>query len=267
MMPHTPYWNPSRLARLHLLAFVIAVVAPFSAHADLLTEARDRRANSEHAKAAELFQRHLDSTDPSAAVYLELGQAHSAAGQSDRAALAFHRALLLDPSFTPARNDLDQVNRALGIPKAPLRRVDEIASLVPLDTLAVAAAAVFWSGAFLLLVTFFQAKRFLFSVFAGAMVLMGAVGLFVSGTTDPRFVDARAVMVMGDAGMPFYRTPTDDPAGKITTLSPGSVVHVLGTSGRWFHGELPGGQAGWFLQEGTEPLIPSQSSATSQPGS
>lgn len=267
MMPPTPLRTPSRPVRLHLLVLAIAVMAPFFAHADALTEARDRRANAEHAKAAELFQQYIDSTKPSAAVYLELGQAHAAAGQNAQAALAFRRALLLDPSFTPARNDLEQANRALGIPTAPPRRVDEIAALVPLDTLAVAAALVFWSGAFLLLVTLFKAKRLLVSVLAGTMVLLGAAGMLVCATTDPRLVDAHVVMVTGDDGTPFNRTPTDDPAAKITTLSPGSLVHVLGTSGRWFHGELFGGQAGWFLQEGTEPLIPPPSGTTTQPGS
>jgi uncharacterized protein YgiM (DUF1202 family) len=63
-------------------------------------------------------------------------------------------------------------------------------------------------------------------------------------------------MVMNQAGVVLYKVPSEDSAEKITTLNQGSVVEILSARGRWFHVELPGGQRGWFLQDGIAPLIP-----------
>jgi hypothetical protein len=63
-------------------------------------------------------------------------------------------------------------------------------------------------------------------------------------------------MVLSTNGAVLYKTPSEDASQKITTLGQGSVVKILSQRGRWCHGELPGGQRGWFLLEGTTPIIP-----------
>lgn len=246
-----------------LFAIFLAVVgAGIAARADLLTEARDRLANGEREAAAELFQRHLDSAAPSAAIYHELGQLHDSADKSAEAALAYSRALLLDPGFTPARVALQAANRDLGIPTPQLNWRDKVAAAVPSDMLAAGGSLAFWTGAFLLLVPLFRNRKNGRAIGFGVLfLLLGVASALLSRTTDPRTLHAREVMILGNDGTALQRTPTEDPAAKITTLAPGTLVNVLGTSGRWFHGRLPGGQQGWFLQDGVKPLLPAASSA------
>jgi hypothetical protein len=232
--------------------------------ADLLTEARDRLANGEREAAAALFQRHLDSTAPSAAIYYELGQLQDSADKSADAALAYSRALLLDPAFTPAREALQAANRDLGIPTPPLDWRDKVAAAVPADVLTAVGALAFWAGAFLLRAPLLWNKKH-GRVTGGFLLVLGSASVLLSWTTDPRILDAREVMILHATGAPLQRTPTEDPSGKITTLAPGTLITVLGTSGRWFHGQLPGGQQGWFLQESAKPLLPAPPQTPNSP--
>ena len=251
MKSHSPF-------RYRLALVLAALGSGLSCYADFLTEARDLLANGERDAAATLFQQHLESAPPSAAIYYELGQVHDSADQSAEAALAYHRALLLDPSFTPAREALNAANRNLGIPAIPLHWRDNIAAAIPPDSLAFGAALVLWAGAFLLLTPLYRAKNRRFFISFGAFLLFaGTAAGWLSQTTDPRFLHAREVMILKDSGTVLYRTPTTDPSAKIITLAPGTLIYVLGTSGRWFHGQLPAGQQGWFLQEGCKPLMSS----------
>ncbi len=240
-----------------LVLFLTLLVGGLICRADFLTEARDRLANGERDAATALFQKHLDSAPPSASIYYELGQVHASADQSAEAALAFNRALLLDPSFTPARDALNAANRDLGIPTAPLDWRNKVAAAIPPDALALGAALLFWVGAFLLLFPLYRKKtRPLFIGFGIFLLLTGTATGLLALSTDPRFLHAREVMILKESGTVLYRTPTTDPFAKITTLAPGTLINVLATSGRWFHGQLHGGQEGWFLQEGCKPVVP-----------
>lgn len=250
-------WSAKLLPRAFACLLTLVLLCLPASGENLLTEARDRLANGEHEVAAGLLQRHLDHSAPSAALYYEIGQAWSASDREAEAALAYFRALLLDPAFTPAREALGAVNRELGIPTTRADWRARLAGSVPLDELVAVAAVTLWSGAALLLVPLFQSKwRGRFFAGGGLLLVLGCSVVILCHMADPRNIHTRDVMILQGAGSSLYRTPTDDPAGKITTLGQGSVIHVLGTSGRWFHGELPGGQRGWFLQEGSSPVVP-----------
>ena len=84
-----------------LLPALLAAAALLPARADFLAESRDRSADGEHAAAAELLAKHLQTAAPSAALYFELGQSLEKSGNEPEAALAFRRAAILDPGFAP----------------------------------------------------------------------------------------------------------------------------------------------------------------------
>jgi len=88
------------------------------------------------------------------------------------------------------------------------------------------------------------------------LIVCGVAALVVLWLVDPRETDSRDAMILSTAGAVLYKTPSEDPSQKITSLGQGSVVKILSKRGRWGHGELPGGQRGWFLLEGTTPVIP-----------
>jgi len=222
-----------------------------------LEQARDRLAHGEYDSAAAFFEKHLQAAPPSAAVYYELGQALQKSEKEADAALAYRRALLLDPGFVPAAEGLREVNARLGVSPSASSWQARWAEKIPSDSCALAGTAVFWLGAFLLPAAFAISQRrfFVFST-AAALMAVGLAGCLLSALTDPRISGARQAMVMNLSGVSLYKVPSEDASEKITTLNQGSMVKILSSRGRWFHVELPGGQRGWFLQDGITPVIP-----------
>lgn len=240
-----------------LLAPLLAILVLASPTlATPLADARGRVANGEHASAIPFFERHLQASPPSAEVYFELGRALEAAGDEARAALAFRRTLILDPAFTPARTALRNANIQLGLAAPQPPWLSAVASRVSLDLLANLGALLFWAAAFLFALGVFFSTRRALQLSALAFAAIGLAAVALSWAADPRVGEARAAMILAREGAALYRTPSVDDSQKITTLGPGSVLKILSVHGRWFHGELPGGQRGWFLQKGTEIVIP-----------
>ena len=245
-----------RLLIARLLVLLVLLVPATPAIADPLVEARSRVANGEHASAIPFFERHLQASPPSAEVYFELGRALEAAGNEARAALAFRRTLILDPSFTPAREALRTANIQLGLAAPQPDWRTALASHAPLDLLTNLGAVLFWAGAFLFAIGLvFTAGRAL-KLSALALALIGLAAVGAAWLADPRVGESRDAMILAREGAVLYRTPSEEDSQKITTLGQGSVLKILSIRGRWFHGELPGGQRGWFLQKGTEMVIP-----------
>lgn len=244
-------------APVFLILCVALLAGASPVRADFLADARDRVANGEHESSISYFEKHLETAPPSASAYFEFGQALAKVGKEAEAALAFRRALILDPRFQPAESGLRDANAQLGL-TPPVRdwRL-AVAGRIPLDALAIAGAFLFWLGAFLFLAALVvvKARR---PLLAAALVpgFCGVACLVLVWLVDPRETDSRDSMVLQPAGTVLYKTPSEDSSQKITTLGQGCVVKILAARGRWFHGELPGGQRGWILQEGITPVIP-----------
>lgn len=225
--------------------------------ADFLSDARNRVAHGEHESAIPYFEKHFQAAPPSADAYYEFGKALAKVGKEAEAALAFRRCLILDPRFQPAETALREANAQLGLTPPPRNWRAAVATRLPLDPLATGGAAAFWLGAFLFLIGLLAVKsRRVLLPAAFVLCLSGVAALVLLWMVDPRGTDSRDAMVLSADGAVFYKTPSEDPSQKITLLGQGSVVKILATRGRWFHGELPGGQRGWFLQEATTPVIP-----------
>ena len=220
--------------------------------ADVLTEARDRLASGDAEKAVALLQSHLTEEPPSADLYFELGQAQMKAKNEVRAALAFRRALMLDPSFTAAREALNVANRALGLPPVETNWRDQIASTMPLNNLTLLGACMFWIGSFILLFQLLWMRSTRLIILGGVLCVLGVASLILVFSSEPRIIHENEAIILNNAGTSLSRTPTNDPSAKITTIPQGGTLRILNTSGRWFHGELDGGQKGWLLQEGVE---------------
>jgi len=248
--------------RSPILRFALILCAALAAtdgfaRADFLTDARDRVAHGEHESAIPYFEKHLQTTPPSAAAYFEFGQALAKTGKEAEAALAFRRTLILDPRFAPAETALREANAQLGLTSPSRNWHNAVTTRIPMDALATGGAAAFWLGAFLFLAALTAAKsrRALLPV-SLVLTICGASALALLWLVDPREADSRDAMILSTAGAVLYKTPTVDPSQKITTLGQGSVVKILSKRGRWSHGELAGGQRGWLLLEGTTPVIP-----------
>jgi tetratricopeptide (TPR) repeat protein len=240
----------------HFLCVALAVGGGF-AHADFLAEARDRVAHGEHQSAIPYFEKHLQASPPSAGAYFDFGQALAKVGKEAEALLAFRRALILDPRFQPAETALRDANAQLGLPSLSRNWRKEVTNRIPLDELALGGSSIFWVGAFLFLIALLAVKSRHALLLASIILCIAGLGsLLLLWSVDPRQTDALDAMVLSTNGAVLYKTPSEDSSQKITTLGQGSLLKILSKRGRWCHGELPGGQHGWLLQEGTTPLIP-----------
>lgn len=246
--------NSSSIAFIAILCLASTVLPMLGGD---LEQARDRLAHGEYESAATYFEKHLQSAPPSSAAYYELGQALQKSEKEAEAALAYRRALLLDPRFAPAAEALREANARLGVSSSASGWQARWADKIPSDPSALAGAVAFWLGAFLLLVAFaFSKKRALLFSAAAVLLFAGLSFCILAALTDPRISEARQAMVMNLSGVSLYKVPSEDAAEKITSLNQGSIVKILSTRGRWFHVELPGGQRGWSLQDGITPVIP-----------
>ena len=244
------------IPRVFFPKLLALLVIAMPAQADFLAEARDRIANGEHESAIPFFEKHLQASSPSAEVYFELGRAYESAGREADAALAFRRTTILDPGFAPAREALRNANIQLGLASPPTDWRSKVASRVSLDFLTRIGAVVFWAGAFLFGAGLFFSKARALKISSGILAVAGLAAVALSWAVDPRVGEARDTMIFSQEGAVLYRTPSEEDSQKITTLGQGSVLKILSARGRWFHGELPGGQRGWFLQKGTVMVIP-----------
>ena len=236
------------------MMFIIIVLGGFlsKVDADIFTEARDRLASGDAEKAVALLQSHLNEEPPSAGLYFELGQAQWEAKNGVGAALAFRRALMLDPSLAVAREALNVANRALGLPPVETTWRDQIASTIPLNNLTLLGAVIFWLGAFILLFQLLGMRSMRLIILGGVLGVLGLASVILVFTSEPRITHDDEAIIINKAGTSLSQTPTNDPSAKITTIPQGRTIRIIDSSGRWFHGELPGGQKGWLLQEGVE---------------
>ena len=251
--PLEPAWRPTLAGRP--LAILLAVAACVSGlHADVLADARARFSDGEFDKSVKLYEQALESKDPSAAVFYELGRAFAKTGKEARAALNFRRALVLDPRFAPAANALSESNVALGIAAEPVRWQAKVLKKLPMDALATVGTTAFWIGAFAVLfaIPAHRRGRLAMGIF---LVLVGGAAVAAVWLCDPRITSRTEAMVLRNGGADLLSSPTDQ-SEKLAAMPEGSVVRILSQRGRWFYGQLPGGTHGWFLTEGIIPVIP-----------
>jgi tetratricopeptide (TPR) repeat protein len=241
-----------------LAALVVLLYPLASLQADPLEQARDRSSHGEYESAISYFEKSIQSSPPSAAVYFELGQALEKSGKEAEAALAYHRSLLLDPGFQAATDALQKSNARLGVTVPASGWRDRLAARIPFDSTVVLGCVAFWIGGFLFLAAFLRPKnRLVMLSLASLLILFGAALCLVAALGDPRITRARQAMVMNLAGTILYKVPSEDSGEKITTLHQGSTVKILSTRGRWLHIELPGGQRGWCPSQGITAFVPS----------
>jgi tetratricopeptide (TPR) repeat protein len=210
----------------------------------------------EFARAAELFENELDRGPSSAGLYFNLGLALKKAGDPARASLNLRRALMLDPLLVDARIELSDLERAQGIPLSPVDWRVHFAERVPLMPVLVAGFALFWLGAFWLLLLAWAGSRRFLPAASGILTLLAGAALFLGAySSDPRFLWRSAQVVIEPASL--LATPAER-SESVVRLPVGSMVHALRSSGSWVFASLPDGTDGWVAAANLTPLVPVQ---------
>ena len=237
-----------------LMLFLMLAASIPSLRADALADARARFSDGEFDKSVKLYEQSLETGEPSAAVFYELGRAFAKTGKEARAALNFRRALVLDPQFVPATNALRESNVALGIAPEKPSWQSKVLDRAPMDALAMGGAAVFWLGAFIGIFAV-RARRRGRLAMGILLIIVGAAAVAAVWQCDPRITSRTEALVLRNGGADLLSSPTDQ-SEKLAAMPEGSAVKILSQRGRWFYGQLSGGLRGWFLTEGIVPVIP-----------
>jgi hypothetical protein len=188
-------------------------------------------------------------------IWYNLGLAQEKSADPAGASLSFRRALLLDPTFTPARRQLETVLVTLGLP-APSGWHESVRQALHPEFLIVTGSIVGWFGVFGLILLIFLAPRRKFWIASVIVFVILGHGAAVLGTlVDPRRVAADKAVVTAQKAPVLHATPADSgtPGG---TLSPGLLVSVLSRNGAWWYVSGGPGLTGWIPSDTLTLLLP-----------
>lgn len=247
------------------LAWVIALPL---IHADVASQAQT---------AAELFRsgHPIDATSHyrtlltdrtfrkagSAELWYNLGLAEEKSADVAGASLSFRRALLLDPTFAPARRQLESLLVTLGLP-ASTGWQDAVRQAIHPEFLIIAGSIIGWAAVFALILLIFLSPRRKFAIAAVIVLAILGHGATALGTLiDPRRVAADKAVITAKKPPVLHATPADSgsPGG---TLSPGLLVSVLSRNGAWWYVSGGPGLTGWIPSDTITPLLPADVSSS-----
>lgn len=229
-----------------LLIFAgIAANGGFAQSPDDFTKANEEYAAGRFREAVGLYDNIARSGEYSAALFYNFGNAQYRVGDLGQAILNYERALALEPFHPEAATNLRLVRdkaRALELRKTSIER---IASWFTANQYTIAAAASFWTAAFVLAMRLVARRRppALTLIFVAALLVLATClfGLRILETGSHGKALAIIVGKKIDA-----RLATADNAGTVLALPPGSEIRILSTRGDWAYAALPNDLRGWI---------------------
>jgi tetratricopeptide (TPR) repeat protein len=241
--------------KLRIMMVLLALAGLVRVHA---TDAKASFDRGKYAEAIAPLEQQAETGPPSAETYYDLGLTCEKAGETVKAALNYQRALLLDPSLAPARNQLGKLAAAHEIPLRPRDWTDDITAVVNPETLVVLGSTLAWAGAFALIFAS-QAKRrrALWNTLAAIAFLVGVGGLVVGGLSDARLAAARPAMVTAKDGAEVLTAPANN-SDVVASLPAGAPVGVVSPRGAWAYVDLAGGAKGWVQSDRLTPIVPGE---------
>ncbi len=257
MSPESPF--PTMISRLFL---ILLLLAPVCLRAATDPEARFASANAAYASgdfqvAADTYRALISEGTRDPDVFFNLGNAEFRLDHRGLAALAYERALLLDPTHAESRQNLRFLTRKTG------RLVEEPTAFVRFgqrfaeNTVVVALSVCAW-----LFILALAARMFLQPRPGGtraclySLAVIGFLGSSVAGTIlAAQILHAppkdRVIVTAEDAKA--YTTPALS-AKEVISLPPGSVLRVLSSRESWSYVALPGDLRGWVESDAIESL-------------
>jgi tetratricopeptide (TPR) repeat protein len=212
--------------------------------------------DGDSAGAVKSFSEQIARGQIGAEVYYHLGLAEAAAGNITQASIAFHRALLIDPTLAPARAELKKLAEKAGFALPPAGRTRAIVSRVGAGALWVWGSVLGWSGLLILLISVLSAKKKAAAVWCGAVIfLAGATMHAIAWFGDPLIADRELMVVQTASPLPLRGAPVDT-AAAIERLPAGAAVERLAQRGRWTHVATASGKRGWLPSEHLLPVLP-----------
>jgi tetratricopeptide (TPR) repeat protein len=228
-----------------ILTIVITALVAASVHADdFFLAARQQYAAGNFAKAAETYEELVESGHGNAAAFYNLGNSYFQLHDFGRAILNYERALTLEPNHPEARTNLSVAEEEAHALELPPDWRDSVLHFARPNQYAVAGAAVFWIGAFLLAALVGAGRRrrlvLLGGLFCMSLCFLLAFVVY-SLETGPR----GGSMAIVAKGPTEARLATADTAANVLTLPAGSEIKIEERRGDWAYALLPNGMHGW----------------------
>jgi tetratricopeptide (TPR) repeat protein len=233
---------------LRLLLLLLLAALPALAGPPAFKEATDLYEKQDFQGARERYEKLLSDGIVTANVFYDLGNTEYRLKRPGYAALAYERALLLEPGHHEAAANLALLRAQAGAKRLPVSPVEPLLLPLPAPVYFSVAAFAFWgavlSGAALLL--WRTTPRILVLVCVACVLIGGYAGAALWRVVRDQ---AAAVVVVPEA---IARLDAADRAGVAEALPAGSDVRVLSEHGDWIYCELPGGGRGWLPRKSIE---------------
>jgi tetratricopeptide (TPR) repeat protein len=233
---------------LRLLLFFLLAATSALAGPPAFKEAADLYGAQDYEGARAKYEQLLADGVISANVFYDLGNTEHRLKRPGYAALAYERALLLEPRHHEAAVNLALLRAQAGAKKLPASQVDPVLLPIPAPVYITVGAIAFWgavlSAAALLL--WQSTPRILVLPCVACVLVAGYSGVALWRVAREQ---ATAVVLVPEA---IARLDAADRAGVAEVLPAGSDVRVLSEHGDWIYCELPGGGRGWLPRKSIE---------------
>jgi tetratricopeptide (TPR) repeat protein len=247
----------ARLTFLFCLLAAIASPARADSPSPAFEEANQFYTQGKFAEAKAAYQKaEAQAGGLTANLEYNLGNTEFRLSAPGRAALAYERALFLEPQFPEARANLSFVRGQTGAKLVSESSLDRLVLPWSPNAYVICATVAVWLAVFLvagmLLYGWFESLAAWSGLFCALAI--GAYSGFALSQDGAR--RSLAVVVEKEA---TARLEAFDRSGVSEVLSAGSRVRVLSERGPWIYCELPGDRRGWLPAATLEKLIPASS--------
>ncbi len=205
-------------------------------------------------QAAAQFDALSKQNPMSAPLYVDTGNAYLGAADFGHAALAYHRALALDPSITQASSNLAYIQTVQGSNTANdsiIRSAFFLNNSITVDMRLLIAAICFFAAIMLIIPWSTKNRRFL--VFLSVIPIIGWLWMLAGALAQPK-LDNTGIVISES----YLKTADNNGASNVSDMPtpPGITVTVIEDRNGWMQIKTEDGQKGWMNASAVEYVIP-----------
>jgi hypothetical protein len=192
-------------------------------------------------------------------LFYNLGNALWRQGKQGEAILWYRRALLLDPSFTEAKQNLAFARETTAFQEELPPSWKSLSDRSKKDHWIIAATACFWLTVFFWIWAVRHKQNPGRQSLAILATILFFLGTSVTGTLwflKSRDHPTTRAVITSTGNATAYTAATATTGSPVLDLPPGSLVRSVEERGAWVYAELPGDLRGWIRKEQLTPLWP-----------
>lgn len=252
----------SRLTLCLLLIVSVSSTAEASAPPDTANPI-DAAHAGQYQHAINLYQQaYPDPTQTPADILYNIGNCHHRLDQPGRAALAWQRALIVDPTHWKARKNLRFVEIAQGSQVPNYQPWQRQLTRVPPHAYQIVYHASLWLITLLTLTLICLKLKPLPLTLCIILLIITPVIATLTGAAYHSYPDHHSFAPLNAQAVTLQKTSLYTEAHRqemaARSLPPASLVHIIATRGPWTHVETTDGESAWVVSEAVARIVPNQ---------